>query len=416
MSTGDSDLPTKLVSLREIQDAHERITPHIHRTPLLTNSTLDRLATDRVRSKGREGAGPIRVRLAFKSEHLQVVGAFKIRGATNAVASHLKLLREIYGDDFNASKLCVLTHSSGNHAAALAFAARIVGARAAIVMPKNAPQIKKTAVAGYGARIVESEPTQAARESTCQALKEELESDGSGTIVRFIHPYDDDLVIAGQGTMGLEIVEQAQMMQEGRRGCSMASLNVRKDDAKVWSNRQDEGEPPLDFVVAPVGGGGMLSGVSSAVKGLEKRITIFGAEPIEADDAARSIQSGVLQSAITPPRTVCDGLLTALSPRTMLHIQEHVEGVLTVSEKSILSALRLVWERMKQIIEPSAAVGLAVVLDNDDFAQAIHLLGEAKRKQRGFTEDQEVEVRVCVVFTGGNVELGAICAALEKVD
>jgi threonine dehydratase len=365
MSTGDSEFSSKLVSLDDIKEAHQRVIPHIHRTPLLTNTTLDGYATERIQRKASKDIGPIKIRLAFKSEHLQVVGAFKIRGATNAVATHLKRLQQEHAGkgSFDVSKLCVITHSSGNHAAAVACAAEVVGARAAVVMPRTAPQIKKSAVAGYGARIVESEPTQAARESTCQALKEELENDGSGTVVRFIHPYDEELVIAGQGTMGLEIVEQASLMQEGRRSCSAASASVRMDDAKAWSSRSSQEEPPLDFVVAPVGGGGMLSGVSTAIKGLDGRITVFGAEPVEAGDAARSIESGKLQPAITPPRTICDGLLTALSPRTMKHIQENVESIMTVSEQSILSSLRLVWERMKQIIEPSAAVGLAVVLD-----------------------------------------------------
>lgn len=282
MSTGDMEAPAELVRLEAIKEAHTRILSHIHRTPLLTSSTLDRIATERI---GKIGSR-IQIRIAFKSEHLQVVGAFKARGATNAVSTHLKLLQESHGDSFDPSKLCVVTHSSGNHAAAVACAARNIGARAAVVMPRTAPSIKKSAVANYGARIVESEPTQAARESTAQALKDEIESNGSGTIVRFIHPYDDEYVIAGQGTMGLEIVQQAEELQQGRRSCSAARENVRggsntvdDGDVKMWSKRQGDQEPPIDFVVAPVGGGGMLSGVSTAVKGLDDRIIVIGAEP-----------------------------------------------------------------------------------------------------------------------------------------
>ena len=261
--------PLQLVSLEAVRAAHERIAAHVHCTPLLTSSTLDDIASERLHDKQQhqhaergegDSKGPIRLALAFKSEHLQVVGAFKIRGATNAVLTHLDRLKAERGNDFDPSKLCVVTHSSGNHAAAVACAARKVGARAAVVMPRTAPAIKKAAVAGYGARIVESEPTQAARESTAQALSDEIEADGSGTVVRFIHPYDEELVIAGQGTLGLEMVEQAAKMRLG--------------------GAEDSQEPAVDIVVGPVGGGGMLSGLSTAVKGLDARITVVGAEPL----------------------------------------------------------------------------------------------------------------------------------------
>lgn len=277
MSTGDSIAPFELVSIDAIKQAHQDILPFIHRTPLLTSSTLDAIATDCIQRGTKER---LRITLAFKSEHLQIVGAFKIRGAFNAVLTHLKRLRESHGADFDASKLCLVTHSSGNHAAAVACAARQIGAKAAVVMPRTAPQIKKSAVANYGARIVESEPTQQARESTAQALKDEIEADGSGTLVRFVHPYDEDLVIAGQGTMGLEIIEQAQQLASGsRRSCSAAQNNVRIDDPRAWSSRNSAREPPLDFVIAPVGGGGMLSGVSTAIRGVDDRIIVIGAEP-----------------------------------------------------------------------------------------------------------------------------------------
>ena len=277
MSTGDSIAPSELVSIGAIKQAHEDILSFIHRTPLLTSSTLDAIASERIQRGTNER---LKVTLAFKSEHLQIVGAFKIRGATNAVLTHLKRLQDSHGGDFDPSKLCLVTHSSGNHAAAVACAARQIGAKAAVVMPRTAPQIKKSAVANYGARIVESEPTQQARESTAQALKDEIEADGSGTVVRFIHPYDEDLVIAGQGTMGLEIVQQAHQLAAGsRRSCSAAQDSVRVEDPRAWTKRDPEREPPLDFVVAPVGGGGMLSGVSTAIKGVDDRIIIIGAEP-----------------------------------------------------------------------------------------------------------------------------------------
>jgi threonine dehydratase len=277
MSTSDTTAPSQLVSLDAIIDAHKRVLPFIHRTPLLTSTTLDAIATERLQKGTNER---LRIRLAFKSEHLQVVGAFKIRGATNAVLTHLKRLKDSHGGHFDPAKLCLVTHSSGNHAAAVACAARQVGASAAVVMPRTAPQIKKAAVANYGARIVECEPTQQARESTAQALKDEIEADDSGTIVRFIHPYDEDLVIAGQGTMGLEIVQQAQQLGSGsKRSCSAAQDNVRVEDNKAWASRDPDREPPLDFVVAPVGGGGMLSGVSTAIRGVDDRIIVIGAEP-----------------------------------------------------------------------------------------------------------------------------------------
>ncbi|CAH0391148.1 unnamed protein product [Bemisia tabaci] len=368
--TGDKAATNRaLVTLSDIQDAHERIKPFVHRTPLLTSGTLDALATRAV------GASHIRVRLAFKSEHLQRVGAFKMRGATNAVRTHL-------AGAGASGTLWAVTHSSGNHAAAVASAARAVGARAAVVMPRTAPPIKKAAVADYGARIVDCEPTQAAREAAADRLIQELQAQGH--VVKFVHPYDDELVIAGQGTLGLEMLEQA------------VTLGARGDD-----------EPVLDMVVAPVGGGGMLSGVSAAVKGVDPRILVIGAEPEMADDAARSLESGVLQPAVTPPRTICDGLLTALSPLTLAHLQAHVGDVLTASEGEILAATRLVWERMKQLIEPSAAVGLAVVLNSPRFAQHVRRVAEL----RG---DGAVEVRVGVVWTGGNVELASVVEAMNN--
>lgn len=392
----DSPASSTLVALEEIEAAHGRIRNFVHRTPLLTSTTLDRIATDAISSYQKQQglqSPPIQVRLAFKAEHLQRVGAFKMRGATNAVQTHLEQLRK-QNASFDASKLWLVTHSSGNHAAAIACAAQSVGAKAAVVMPRTAPAIKKAAVATYGARIVECEPNQQAREHTAQAVRNDLQKDGQ--IVKFIHPYDEPMVIAGQGTLGLEMLEQANALQHHG----------------TWSLRANA--PHLDLVVAPVGGGGMLSGVSTAVTQTDTRVKVYAAEPKEADDAARSLESSQLQPAINPPRTICDGLLTALSPRTFQHIQAHVQGICTVGEEDIVHAMRLVWERMKQMIEPSAAVGLAAVLNNSTLAQAVCGVAEALHGQHSVSDGKPVEVRIGIVWTGGNVDLGAISKLFAK--
>jgi threonine dehydratase len=308
------------INLDAIRDAAQRIAPYAHRTPVTTCATLDRLA-------GRE--------LVFKCEQLQKVGAFKFRGACNAVFSL----------DASTAAKGVVTHSSGNHAQALALAARLRGIPAHIVMPRNASVVKQRAVAEYGARVVLCEPNLAAREATAATVMRE-----SGAA--FVHPYDDARVIAGQGTAALELLEQAG---------------------------------PVDAIVVPVGGGGLLSGTCIALRALAPQVRIFAAEPQGADDAARSMAAGQ-RLPQNDPRTIADGLLTSLGELTWPIIRDHVEQVITVTDEEIVTAMRLAWERAKLLIEPSAAVALAAVL------------GDELRRHAGIA-------RVAVMLSGGNVDL-----------
>jgi len=287
-----------LPSLKDIQSAYKRIKPFIHRTPVLTSQQLNRIFESE---------------LFFKCENFQKVGAFKFRGATNAVLS----LTEVQ------KKHGVVTHSSGNHAAALALAAAMNGTKAFIVMPENAPSVKKEAVAGYGAEITFCKPTLQAREETCRAI---MEREGA----TLVHPYDNFNVICGQGTASLELLEE-------------------KSD--------------LDAVVAPIGGGGLMSGTSTCVKGINGMIKVFGAEPENANDAWKSFRTGILTPSVNP-LTIADGLLTSLSELTFSIIQRNVDDIFTVKEESIISSMKLVWERMKIIIEPSSATVLAIIKEN----------------------------------------------------
>ncbi|HSJ96000.1 MAG TPA: pyridoxal-phosphate dependent enzyme [Myxococcota bacterium] len=312
-------LPSAPVDLAAIHAAAARIAGVAHRTPIETCATLDRIA-------GRA--------LVFKCEQLQKVGAFKFRGACNAV-SRL--------DDTEARR-GVVTHSSGNHAQAVALAARLRGIPAHIVMPAEAPAVKRRAVEGYGARVVPCEMALASREATAERVRAE-------TGATLVHPYDSPDVIAGQGTAALERLEQAG---------------------------------PLDAIVAPVGGGGLVAGTAIAATAVQPGIRIFAAEPAGADDAARSKRAGV-RIPQTAPDTVADGLITSLGELTWPILRDRVEDVLTVSELEILAALRLAWERAKLLIEPSAAVALAAVLS------------ERFRALDGMA-------RVGVILTGGNVD------------
>jgi threonine dehydratase/serine racemase len=307
-------------NLDAIREARERIQPHAHKTPVLTSTTLNRLA-------GRK--------LFFKCENLQRVGAFKFRGACNAV---MKL-------DADVARRGVVTHSSGNHAQALALAARLRGIAAHIVMPTNAPAVKRSAVEGYGARIVPCEPTLEARERTAREVVED-------TGATLIPPYDHADVIAGQGTCGLELFEQV---------------------------------PELEAVVVPIGGGGLVSGIAIAVKALSPEMRVFGAEPAGADDAARSKAAGTLIPQ-TDPRTIADGLRTSLGQHTWPVVRDLVDRVITVTDEETAKAMRLAFERMKIVIEPSGAVGIAAVLA--DVFRSMPGLG-----------------RVGVVISGGNVDL-----------
>ncbi|MDJ0868017.1 MAG: pyridoxal-phosphate dependent enzyme [Myxococcota bacterium] len=308
------------VSLSDVREAAKRIAGRAHRTPVETCATLDALA-------GRA--------LVFKCEQLQKVGAFKFRGACHAVARL---------SDADAAR-GVATHSSGNHAQALALAARLRGVPAHIVMPDDAPGVKRRAVEGYGARVVECAPTLEARESAAARVLEE-------TGATFVHPYDHPDVIAGQGTAALELLEQA-------------------------------GE--LDAIVAPVGGGGLLAGTAIAATESLPGIRVFAAEPRGADDAARSKRAG-RRIPQTGPDTIADGLLTSLGELTWPVLRDRVEDVLVVDDAAIVRAMRLAWERAKLLIEPSAAVALAAVLSD------------------GFRARPNLS-RVGVILSGGNVDL-----------
>ena len=285
-------------TLLDIRSAHYRIRPYIHKTPVLTCTALNEM---------------VGAKLFFKCENFQKVGAFKFRGACNTIFSL---------SDEEASK-SVVTHSSGNHAAALALAARKRGIIARIVMPSTAPKVKIEAVKNYGGVITFCEPTLAARESTAAQIIAE-----TGAIM--IHPFNDYRIIAGQGTATLELIEEI-------------------DD--------------LDFVLAPVGGGGLLSGTAIAAKSLRSQIKVIGCEPKNANDAYLSMQAGRI---IPPenPNTIADGLRTSLGDKTFPIIQEFVDEIALATEEEIIAAMRHIFERMKMIVEPSSAVPFAVLLSN----------------------------------------------------
>jgi threonine dehydratase len=304
-------------ALTDIQSAHSRIRPFIHWTPVMSSHQLNEL---------------FNCELFFKCENFQKVGAFKFRGATNAVLS-LTEVQKSRG---------VVTHSSGNHAAALALAARMNGVKAHIVMPDNAPEVKKNAVAGYGAEITFCKPTLEAREETTRKIIEQ-----SGATL--VHPYDNFNVICGQGTAALELLEE-------------------KSD--------------LGIVIAPIGGGGLMSGTSVTVKGINNDIQVIGAEPLNANDAFISFKTGKLTPSLNP-KTVADGLLTSLSELTFSIVSKNVDNIFTASEESIINCMLLVWERMKIIIEPSSATVLAIVKENHDFFK---------------------EKKIGLIISGGNVD------------
>jgi len=305
-------------TLEDIRAAAQRIKPYIHRTPVLTNESLDQ----------KTGA-----QIYLKCENLQKVGALKFRGACNAVFSLGK----------EEAARGVSTHSSGNHAQALALAARLRGIPAYIVMPRNAPKVKKEAVAGYGGLITFCEPTLEARESTLLKIAEE-----TGSTV--IHPYDNERVIAGQGTAALELLEEI---------------------------------PDLDMIITPVGGGGLISGAVIVATGIRNGIRVIAAEPEMADDAYRPMQTGEIVPSINP-KTIADGLLTSLGKITFPIIKERVEQVITVSEPAIIESMKFIWERAKIIIEPSAAVAVAVLWEGKiDLSR----------------------LKVGVILSGGNVDM-----------
>jgi len=307
-----------LPDLAAIRMAHARIAPYVHRTPVLTCRSLDAEAC---------------ASLHFKCENFQKVGAFKARGATNAVFS----LAE--------SEACrgVVTHSSGNHGAALAYAARARGISAWVVMPESAPKVKQENVRRFGATIRFCGPGIAAREEVCAEVLRE-------TGATLVHPYDDARVIAGQGTAALELLDTV---------------------------------PDLDIVIAPVGGGGLLSGTAIAARAMRPGVRVYGAEPANADDAARGFRSGKVEP-LASTSTIADGLRSTVSARTLAAIRANAAAIGTASEDAIVRAMRMTWERMKIVIEPSCAVPLACVLE-----RTLDVVG----------------ARVGVILSGGNVDL-----------
>lgn len=313
-------MDNRMISKTDIEDAHKRIKPFIHRTPVLTSASIDEIAGCSV---------------YFKCENFQKVGAFKARGAMNAALS-LGPDRVIKG---------LATHSSGNHAQAIARAGKILGVKSYIVMPRTAPEIKKKGVKGYGGEIFECEPTLAARETT---LAEVIKKTGATEI----HPFNNYEVMAGQATAAKELFEEA---------------------------------PKLDYLLAPVGGGGLLSGTALAAKYFSPSTKVIAGEPAGSDDAYRSMKSGKIEQAQS--QTIADGLLTTLGDKTFPIIKELVSEVITVTDDEIIGAMRLIWERLKIIVEPSCAVPFAAVLkDKEKFAGK----------------------NVGVILSGGNVDLGKV--------
>jgi threonine dehydratase len=309
---------TTMPTRKDIEESHQIILPLIHRTPVLTSSYLNSIT----------GCD-----LFFKCENLQKVGAFKMRGASNAV------LRLAEKDLKNG----VATHSSGNHAAALALAAKIQGIPAYIVMPSSAPKIKKEAVNHYGGKVIECFPTLESREATLQQIVDQ-------TGATFIHPFDNYSVIGGQATAAKELIEEIEN---------------------------------LNAIFAPVGGGGLLSGTALASKYFSNGTNVFGAEPLGASDAWESFHKGKLVPVINP-KTIADGLLTSLSEKTFQIIRSEVKEIFVVNEEEILAAMRLIWERMKIIIEPSSAVPFAAIIRN-------------KSQFKG--------QKIGIILSGGNIDL-----------
>lgn len=302
----------------DLIECHGRIVPFIHETPILTSRLLNEIA----------GAD-----IFFKCENFQRMGAYKMRGATNAI-SQLTDAQRAKG---------VVTHSSGNFAQALSLAAKSLGVKAYIVMPSSAPQVKKDAVKGYGGTIIECEPTLAAR----NAMAEEIRSKTGAT---FIHPSNDLNVIAGQGTACMELLNE---------------------------------QPDLDVVVVPVGGGGLIAGTALAAHYFGKGCSVIGAEPFEVDDAYRSLISGKIESNETT-NTIADGLKTELGDKSFPLMQEYVDRIIRVTEEEIVAAMKLIWERMKIVIEPSSAVAFAAVL----------------REKESFKGK-----KIGIIISGGNVDL-----------
>ncbi|HET8736041.1 MAG TPA: threonine/serine dehydratase [Pricia sp.] len=303
---------------KTLLEAHQRILPYIHRTSILSSQSVNRM---------------VEAEFYFKCENFQKGGAYKIRGATNAIlqlSDHQK-------------KNGVVTHSSGNFAQALSLAAKNVGIKAFIVMPSDAPKVKKDAVREYGGEIIESGPDPSAREAMAREVLSEKRA-------IFIHPSNDENVIVGQGTAGMELLGE---------------------------------HPDLDFIIAPVGGGGLIAGTALAAHHFGNQCQVIGGEPFEVDDAYRSLKSGKIESNATTD-TIADGLKTQLGDKSFPIIQKYVEGILRVTEDEIVAAMRLIWERMKIVVEPSSAVALAALLTD---------------------RERFVGKKVGIIISGGNVDL-----------
>ena len=310
-------------SMDDVIAASKRIERHGHRTPILTNKTINQLAGKKI---------------FFKCENFQKIGAFKFRGGWNAISSL---------SDKEAEK-GACTHSSGNHAQAVAYAAMKRNIPAYIVMPENAPKVKIQAVKGYGAKITLCKPTLKSRKETLEKIAEK-----TGAYV--VHPFNEPKVIAGQGTAALELIE-------------------------------DVGD--LDAICAPIGGGGLMSGTCIAARDMLPNARLFGAEPKGADDAYRSLKEGKLLPQENP-NTICDGLLTSMGENTWNILKDHLEDIITVDDEEVITAMRLVWERMKIIIEPSCATPLAAILTPE------------------FKKLKNIET-IGIILTGGNADLSKL--------
>jgi len=327
--------PEYAITLEDVIAAAARIKGQAHRTPVVTSEFL-------ARASGR-------ALVAVKLEAFQKTGSFKARGALNAVLS--------LSDE--AAAAGVVAHSSGNHAQAVAFAAAQRGVRACVVIPNDAPVSKIRAVRGYGASVLLCDPADRYTEA------DRLTAETGGTL---IHSSNEPMVMAGQGTMGIELMEQMRDIA-GAAGSD---------------------SPAVDAVIVPLGGGGMLSGIATAIKGLDPRVKVYGAEPLEADDAWRSVRAGSIQGHAAPPKTVADGLRTTLGSNTFPIVRDKTDGIVRVSEEDILRGMRVSWERLKVVAEPSAGTGIAALL-SEEFAEMAPAAAAP---------------RVAIILCGGNLDLG----------
>jgi len=327
------------INFNDVESAYNKIKEKVHCTPLMTCKTIDKLA-------GRQ--------CYMKTENMQKTGSFKIRGAMNSITLALERIPDL-------RQRCVVTHSSGNHGQAIACASQILGVPCYIIMPNNAPQCKKDAVKGYGGCIVECQPTEESRVDTCEKVR--LQYDGV-----FIDASQNAGVMAGQGTMAIEILDSL---------------------------------PDVDAIIAPVGGGGMISGIAIAAKHIKPSVLVYAAEPEMANDCFISKKTGVKTSNKSPPVTIADGVKVSIGPNAWPIIRDVVDDVITVSEDEIKEATKLVWERAKLIIEPTSGVGVAAVINNEKFNQL-----------NGMSDDVK---KIAIVLCGGNCDISVVAQMLTNV-